>query len=57
MSRHQNSGTYHAWKSFLRCPDCGSDAVSIDHYDDGTMFGCEHCGAEAWAGTVVEKEL
>ena len=56
MSRQRDSGTYHAWRSFLRCPDCGSDQVAIEHYDDGTMFDCEHCGAEAWAGTLVAKE-
>ena len=55
MARRAGSGSYHDWRSFLHCPDCGSDDVSLDHYGDGTMFACERCGAEAWAGTIVEK--
>lgn len=57
MSRGSDSGTYHEWRSFLHCPDCGSDEVAFDHYDDGTMFYCQHCGAEAWAATIVARDL
>ncbi|MBS3760054.1 hypothetical protein [Halodesulfurarchaeum sp.] len=56
MSRRRESGSYHAWNSFLRCPDCGSDEVAFEHYDDGTMFNCEQCGAEAWAARLVRTE-
>lgn len=56
MSRRSDSGAYHAWQSFLICPDCGSDDVAFDHYDDGTMFNCQHCGAEAWAADLVAAE-
>ncbi|AOW80826.1 hypothetical protein HTSR_1656 [Halodesulfurarchaeum formicicum] len=48
-----STGRYHDWRSFLRCPDCGRDTVTLEHYDDGTMFRCDHCGAEAWAANVV----
>ncbi|MFW5922402.1 MAG: hypothetical protein ACOCRC_03765 [Halodesulfurarchaeum sp.] len=57
MARRPESGTYHDWRSFFNCPDCGSDDVGFDHYDDGTMFRCNQCGAEAWASSIVEKEL
>ena len=56
MSQRRDTGSYHAWHSFLRCPDCGSDAIDFEHYDDGTMFTCEQCGAEAWAGRLVRTE-
>jgi transcription elongation factor Elf1 len=56
MARRTGSGTYHAWQDFLQCPDCGSGDVGVEHYDDGTMFNCRRCGAEAWASTVVRKE-
>ncbi len=56
MSRRRPSGGYHDWRAFLRCPDCGRDQVELDHYADGTMFRCRHCGAEAWSETIGETE-
>lgn len=56
MARSRTDGSYHAWRSFLRCPDCGSNDIAIQHYDEGTMFDCQHCGAEAWAGSLVEAD-
>ncbi|MFB6109335.1 MAG: hypothetical protein ABEJ60_00470 [Halodesulfurarchaeum sp.] len=56
MAPGHTSGRYHDWRSFLRCPDCGRDAIALEHYDDGTMFRCGHCGAEAWAATIIQRE-
>lgn len=56
MSQDRPEGQYHAWRAFLRCPDCGREDVGVESYDDGTMFSCRHCGAEAWASTLVRKE-
>lgn len=49
MSGRRTEGGYHDWHAFLICPDCGRTEVELDHYDDGTMFRCRGCGAEAWA--------
>lgn len=48
MTRNAHGG-YHDWAAFLRCPNCGSDRIDLDHYDDGTFVRCRDCGAEAWA--------
>jgi len=56
MSRRRSAGGYHDWHAFLICPDCGRDQVELDHYEDGTMFRCRACGAEAWAETITERE-
>ncbi len=57
MAQSNDSGTYHEWRSFLRCPDCGDTEIDFDHYDDGTMFYCQQCGAEAWAAKIVKKDI
>lgn len=56
MARAHTDGSYHAWRSFLQCPDCGSNDVTLDYYEDGTMFNCQECGAEAWAATLKQTE-
>ncbi len=56
MARSRSDGSYHAWQSFLRCPDCASEDIAVEHYDEGTMFECRQCGAEAWAGSIVKAD-
>lgn len=55
MARRQRGG-YHEWRAFIRCPECGSDAVEFDFYPEGTMFRCSRCGAEAWSEEIGETE-
>ncbi|MFW6458819.1 MAG: hypothetical protein ACOCY6_05365 [Halodesulfurarchaeum sp.] len=54
MARNRTSGRYHEWRSFLVCPDCGRNDVAFETYDDGTLFRCRNCGAEAWAANLGE---
>lgn len=56
MSRRRSAGGYHDWHAFLNCPDCGRGDVELDHYDDGTMFRCRGCGAEAWAENISKTD-
>lgn len=56
MAKRDARGGYHEWRAFLRCPDCGRDDVGLEHYDEGTMFRCRHCGAEAWAEGISERD-
>ncbi|MFB6114600.1 MAG: hypothetical protein ABEJ58_10925 [Halodesulfurarchaeum sp.] len=50
------TGGYHEWTAFLRCPSCGRGDVALEHYSDGTLIRCKHCGAEAWAAGVSVTE-
>lgn len=52
----RSRGGYYEWRAFLRCPNCGSDAIELDAYDEGTFVRCRDCGAEAWAAGFVEAD-
>lgn len=52
MARRASAGGYHEWRAFLTCPDCKRGDVDLEHYDEGTMFRCRNCGAEAWAENI-----